>query len=607
MAIEKIISIIADTRQAVKAAQDINKLNESVKNVDKSGKELTGNLEKSTKGTTKAFKTLKTGVMAVGTALKALGIGLIVSAVAALTDAFASNQKVVDFFNTALTAIGIVARDFVNFVFNNFGKVTEFFTDVFQNPSKWIEKLGDEIKRNLIERFVSLLEVAGFVSDAFIKLFQGDFQGALDSIKEAGVEAFDVLTGVDNALELTGEALSKAGNAIANYATEVVNTAEATTKLRNDALLAAAEQGRLVEKYDRLAEQQRQIRDEERNTIDERIAANNRLGEILEQQQEAMLAQANMQVAAAQREVDLNDTIENRVALTEALANAEGVLAQVEGFRSEQLVNDLALERERLELIKSKQDAEAELSIAEKKFNAERITDELEKLRVLKEINAEESSTELSRLQANIDQYKEGTQARVDAEIEFLSRKQELAQEEILISDKIAAAEEANRQKSLEEQKIVEQTKRQIVGETFGQIADILGENSKAGKIAASAQALINTYQGVTEVLSNKTTLPEPFGTINKIASIATILATGLKAVKDINSVQTLGGGGGGATPSGGGIQAPSFNVVGTSGVNQIAQTLGQEQQPIQAFVVGSNVTTQQELDRNIVETATIG
>jgi hypothetical protein len=61
------------------------------------------------------------------------------------------------------------------------------------------------------------------------------------------------------------------------------------------------------------------------------------------------------------------------------------------------------------------------------------------------------------------------------------------------------------------------------------------------------------------------------------------------------------GGGGGGAT-----APAPQFNVVGNSGVNQIAQTLG-AQQPVQAYVVASNVTTQQSLDRNIVANASLG
>ena len=51
---------------------------------------------------------------------------------------------------------------------------------------------------------------------------------------------------------------------------------------------------------------------------------------------------------------------------------------------------------------------------------------------------------------------------------------------------------------------------------------------------------------------------------------------------------------------------APQFNVVGTSGQNQIAQSLG-NQAPVKAYVVSNDVTTAQSLDRNIVKTATVG
>lgn len=68
------------------------------------------------------------------------------------------------------------------------------------------------------------------------------------------------------------------------------------------------------------------------------------------------------------------------------------------------------------------------------------------------------------------------------------------------------------------------------------------------------------------------------------------------------------GGSGGdvGSAPTVGGGSAPQFNVVGNSGVNQIAQTLG-NQQPVQAYVVANQVTTQQALDRNIVNNASLG
>lgn len=69
------------------------------------------------------------------------------------------------------------------------------------------------------------------------------------------------------------------------------------------------------------------------------------------------------------------------------------------------------------------------------------------------------------------------------------------------------------------------------------------------------------------------------------------------------------------ATPSAPGIggndavftTAPQFNTVGTSGINQLAQTIqGQQQQPIKAYVVSGDVTTAQSLDRNIIREAGI-
>ena len=53
--------------------------------------------------------------------------------------------------------------------------------------------------------------------------------------------------------------------------------------------------------------------------------------------------------------------------------------------------------------------------------------------------------------------------------------------------------------------------------------------------------------------------------------------------------------------------QAPSFNLVGQGGTNQLAEAIGsQSQQPVRAYVVSNDVTTAQSLDRNIVESASL-
>ena len=46
-------------------------------------------------------------------------------------------------------------------------------------------------------------------------------------------------------------------------------------------------------------------------------------------------------------------------------------------------------------------------------------------------------------------------------------------------------------------------------------------------------------------------------------------------------------------------IQPPSFNVVGGSPINQLTEAIaGQQDKPVQAFVVSEDVTTAQELAR---------
>jgi hypothetical protein len=87
--------------------------------------------------------------------------------------------------------------------------------------------------------------------------------------------------------------------------------------------------------------------------------------------------------------------------------------------------------------------------------------------------------------------------------------------------------------------------------------------------------------------------------TVSAGAAIGGILATTL------TSWNRSAGGGGGA-PGGAGGGAPQFNIVGSSGTNQLAATIAaQQNQPVNAYVVGSDVSTQQSLDRNRVTNAT--
>ena len=403
MAIEKTVNINVDSKDAVKGIENINyELNQ----VDKGAAKA----EKGVGGISKGFKGL-------GTAIKAAGIGLVIAALGKLAEIFMQNQKVADLFNTAFEAVSIAFNDFVGFIVDNSGAVIDFFKAIFENPVESLKKLSAAIKANFIERLNSAIDTLGFLASAVKKVFSGDFAGALEDVKNAGKESIDAITGVNNTFDKGVEFVEKNKDAIKGYIKETIKSAKANVELANSAELAAAQQSLLVEKYDIQAEQLRQIRDEERNSIEDRRKANDQLLEVLAEQEKAMLAQADAQLRSAQAELDKNASIENQVALTEALANKQGVLAQIEGFRSEQKANDLALDREEVELTNTKLESESKLSIERQRFNAEQIEDEVQRLEALKQIDLLEAEQEAIRLQAIVDNANAGTQAKVDAQI----------------------------------------------------------------------------------------------------------------------------------------------------------------------------------------------
>jgi hypothetical protein len=151
---------------------------------------------------------------------------------------------------------------------------------------------------------------------------------------------------------------------------------------------------------------------------------------------------------------------------------------------------------------------------------------------------------------------------------------------------------------------------------TLGALSELLGKETAAGKAAAVASATISTFLSAQKAYESTVGIPI-VGPVLAPINAGIAIAAGLKSIKSILAVKTPMGGGGISAPSlsnpasgASGSQAqapaaPSFNVVGTSGINQISQSLG-NQAPVKAYVVSNDVTTAQSLDRNIVNTATL-
>ena len=634
-------------------SQDFVKTSNSVKDATKKT-ELLNDSVKSIKDTTSGaengFKKIKTAAVGVGTALKAAGIGLIISSFVALKSAFEQNQEVATTFSAVMETISIVFNKTVGAVISA-AKASYEATGGFNALAKVMGGLLNIVLAPLKLTFFSLKLGIQELQLAWEKSFFGDkdpktikelrknIKATEKDIVEVGKNV--VKSGKDiynNFGEAIGEVVDLGKRGIEEVSKISISAAyqqgKALVNAKNNAAIAAAQQSLLIEKYDMQAEKLRQIRDEERNSITERIKANNDLKAVLDNQEKAMLAQAALQVQAAQLEYNKAKTTENQVALLDAQANKVGVLAQIEGLRSEQLANDLALQREADELTKTRTESEITLAIEREKATNELIKDEEKKLQAQINTANKEKELQLSRLQEQIDVYKLGTQGRLDAEIAYNEAKQGIDLQIIAYEDQLAVKKLENEklasEKSIqlakeekEKKAAILQQQLDLVKGSFQAFADVAalfaGKNKKAQKTAFNIQkaaniasATIDTYTAATAAFKSAAGIPVVGAVLAPIAAAGAI-AAGLMNIKKIAASKFEGGetpsasgggggGGGGATvPT---MSAPQFNVVGQSGVNQLASL---NQQPIQAYVVSGQVTSQQALDRNRLANATLG
>lgn len=187
-----------------------------------------------------------------------------------------------------------------------------------------------------------------------------------------------------------------------------------------------------------------------------------------------------------------------------------------------------------------------------------------------------------------------------------------------LINDETTKQNKEANEKQKEDDEKLQDAKFRVASQTIDAVSSIgklfAGENEKNAKIAFKiskavgiAQAGINTSQAIMKAASETTDL-----TPTQSLRTANMIAMGVAGAAQIASIAAQKFEGGSDTvpkPSlGGGSQAPAFNVVGASGETQLADAIGsQTQRPARAYVVSNDVTTAQEMDRNIIEGASIG
>ena len=591
MAKKYVVELDVDASAANKAVDGVG---DKVKNIGEQGKK---SADKASSGFKKMAETIT----------KSLGVvTLIAGALNIVKDIIAQNQKVVDFFSVAFGVLSDTVRAAFDYVTNNAGKVVEYFEAIFDDPVKSINDFGNAIKENIIERFVSLGETLGLIGKAVAEFFAGEFSQSWDTLKQAGKESIDVLTGVDNTVDKVTEAVSEAADTFGKFLQKSIDSNKALVDLQNNAKIAAAEQQRLAEQYDRSAELLRQARDDERKSIDE-------LANVLDKQEKAELAAANAQISAAQATYQHNQTIDNQVALTQALAAADGVRAKIAGLRSEQQMNDLALSKEKNELLKKQAESEAQLDINQQKFYASRIKNDENRINALIKIAQQERAIELQRLQEQIDTYAIGTQARLDAEIEYAAKKQEIDQQIITLEgDKKKAVLDRIKTEAENEKKWQEQ-KYELAAASMTALADLSSALEAAGVLNAEqafkvnkalmiAQSTMGGIQAVTAVLADLT-LPT-------VVRIPLAVATGISAAANVakiaatkfNSSTSPTSNTPSSTGASGGAGSTSAPMLDLSFLNN--QT--NQPQPLQAYVLATNVSSAQEANEKIKDQSRI-
>lgn len=632
---EKVIKIVIDKGGADKSIKEVGG---EVKKTDESTKGLAGSLDKVSGGAVSAFGALKAGLKTAVTGFKSLkfaiaatGIGLLIIGLVAVKAAFTNSEEGQNKFAKIMGIIGSVTGNFVDLI----AGLGEKIIDIFENPKKAIQDFADLIKNNIINRFNGILELVPAISKAVTQLFSGDFSGAAET---AGNAVAKVALGTNNltasikgaSLALKELALEVAADA--KSAAQIADQRAKADLIERKLIVERAAANRDIEELRFKAEQRLKFSASERieflkeaSIISEDIASKEIAANKL--RLDAQLAENEL---AGSKKADLNAvaTLEaNAIQLeTQKISLQKRLQTQLVSFQNEEVAG-----------IKAIQDAKQKVIDDDKKIADEKLANE-EKLRI--EAVENEAKNELDRLQKIANIQDEFRKRREDEAAETEIQKLELDKERKLLEleeleateqqkadiisfydNKINQKKKEEKEKEFNIDKEVENAKVSLQQNTLSLVGNLAERGSALAKALAIREIVMEQQKSIAATISATTianakavaasplTGGQPFVAINTVQAgvgIASGLAQAVRSISAITSNSNSPSGRGGGN-SGRGNSAPSFNLVQGTDSNQIAQSVNQRnQQPTQAFVVGSAVTSQQELDANKINTGSI-
>jgi hypothetical protein len=619
----------------------------------------------------KAAKTgtdvLKLGLTGIKFALSALGIGLIVAAVAALVNYFKNFETGVKIVTTVTNAFGValgkISKIIEGIITLDFSKVKEGFTGwtsaigksidatnklfaaqnkLFNLQKKNIvanQQLSNEIENqakiveNELESYDNRVAAAKKLEEAETKLIQNarDEAAARREILQAKI------------------ANEKNDESRKELELELQQTQADLIKFENDLQLKKGESNKKIAELDKKRSDDEQAEADKRNEIAKAEAAKKlQIQEqyeksLLDLRQQNELAAITDEKKRAEKQLEFQQQNEiDGIKKSEFNAKQKGdlILATEEKYRLiRKNAEDKALEEDRKrvnELLKERKKAEEDTLQNRLKTLADLEKADLDELDKLKATEEEKAKIRQfyadQRIQLEQDSQEIINNIITDVtEIDdvFEKARQEIAAEEqkaleILRINGATAAQifqvkqaffdktlKLNQEEAEYDKKLKQDTLNANLDATSGAlnaIAGLLGENSKVGKALAISSAVIDTYVGANKALAQ--------GGFLGFVGAAAVIATGLANVKKIISTKPGTTGGNGPGPS---ITQPKipdasqvFSAANAASPQSLQQTQSlitgqinnQQTPPVKAFVLTGDVTTGQQAEQKIQQLA---
>jgi len=561
---------------------------------EKTGGAISGftKLTSSVGGATKGFNLMKVAI--IGT-----GIGALLIALTSLSAAFTSSEEGQNKFAKIMAVIGSVVDNVVTLM-SDLGLV---IISAFENPQKAIEDFSKLIRDNIVNRFEGLLELLPALGNAVSLLFKGEFaeagKVATNAVGKVALGVEDVVGKTEAAINATKDFVNEIVKE-GKIAGQIADQRAKADKLDRDLIIERANANR-----DR-ADLLNKAADKENKNVQEKIGFLKEAGQIEEDITNKEIAAAQLRLEAKVAEnAQANSTKDDL--LEEANLKARLIDLETAKLRKAKLVTvQIATLNAEARATEAAEVAAQDLKDKEKE-DAKKLKQK--ELKTLKEqIREAEAVTEDERRALELEKVAEHYDRLI-----ALAKAAGLSTVD-LEKSKSNAIVKITENKTKEETNLEENKTQAALGlatNLLGSLSGLAKEGSVMAKGIAVASAIMNTYQGITAALSQTTdftpTQSVRFANaaavgITGFANVANILKT--KPTQKTTPSPAMGGGGGVSIPA----MPPAFNIVGQSDTNQLADAIGgQTQQPVQAFVVSSEVTTAQELDRNIIDGASIG